>query len=135
MIAGKPQLAGGAVHAARLDAAQLGLLDLEATGQLRTNHGSHNVIALVEILRAAHNLQRNGIVIRIDVGLAHVDAAQPHMIGIRVRLLGDDLCRDHVVERLTHRIDCLDLGARTDELRRQILRILRQLDHLFQPVI
>ena len=135
VIAGKPQLASGAVHAHGDHAAQLALLDLDVAGELGADHGGHDVVALVEVLGAAHDLQRLGFALGVDVGLAHVDLGDPHVVGIGMRLLGDHLGRHDVVERLAHGVDGLDLGAGADEFGRELLRVLRKLDHAGQPVI
>ena len=131
VIAGKAELAGGAVHAAGYDAAQLALLDVHVTRQLRADHGGHDVVALVEVLRTAHDLQGLGVAVGVDVVGAHVDHGDPQVVGIGVRLLGDDLRRYDLVICLAHRVDGLDLGTGADELAGELRGILRQLDHGF----
>ena len=135
MVARKPQLAGRAVHAAAHDAAKLALLDLHAAGKLGANERCNDMIALLEVLRAADNLERLGLAVLAQVEAAYVHPAHPHVVGIRVRLLRNHLRRDHMVERLAHRIDRLDLRAGADELRRKLLWRFRHIYQRLQPVI
>ena len=93
------------------------------------------MVALLEVLRAAHDGERLGLAILAQVPTAHVHLAHPHVVGIGVRLLRDHLRRDHVVERLAHGIDRLDLRAGADELGGELLRRLRHVDERLQPVI
>jgi len=135
MVAGKPQLASGAVHAHGNHAAQLALLDLDVARQLGADHGGHNVVALVEVLGAADNLQGLGITVGVHVAGAHVNLGDPHMVGVRVRLLGKHLCSHNVVKGLAHGLDSLDLGTGANEFGRELGRILRNLDHAGKPVV
>ena len=73
VVAAQTKLARGAVHAEAGDAAKLGLLDLHVAGQLRAHHGGDDMVALVEILGAADDLQRLGVAFFVDVEPAHVD--------------------------------------------------------------
>ena len=135
MVAGKPQLASGAVHAHGDHAAQLALLDLDVARQLCADHGGHNVVALVEVLSAADNLQGLGIAVGVHVAGAHVNLGDPHMVGVRVRLLGKHLGSHNVVKGLAHGLDSLDLGTGANEFGRELGRILRNLDHAGKPVV
>ena len=135
VVAGQAKLALGAVHAAGYDAAQLALLDVHVARQFRADHGGHDVVALIEVLRAAHNLQGLGVAVGVDVVGAHVDQGDPQVVGIGVCLLGDHLRRDDLVICLAHRVDGLDLGAGADELAGELRGILRQLNHRFQPFV
>ena len=135
MVAGKPQLASGAVHAHGDHAAQLALLDLDVARQLGADHGGHNVVAFVEVLSTADNLQGLGIAVGIHVTGAHVNLGDPHMVGVRVRLFGDHLSGDDMVEGLAHGLDSLDLGTGANEFGRELGRILRNLDHAGKPVV
>ena len=135
VVAAKAQLALGAVHAATLDAAQLALLDLDVAGQHRADHGHDDLVTLVEVLGAADDLQRRGVAGLVDVLVAHGDLAEPHVVGVGVRLLGEHLAHHHVVEMLAHVLDRLDLGAGTDELAVEHLHVVRQVHHGTQPLI
>ena len=135
MVTRKPQLAGRAIHAAAYDAAKLALLDLHAAGKLGANECCNDMIALLEVLRAADNLERLRLAVLAQVEAAYVHPAHPHVVGIRVRLLRNHLRRDHMVERLAHRIDRLDLRAGADELRRKLLWRFRHIYQRLQPVI
>ena len=53
-----PSSVGRAVHALARDAAQLGLLDSHAVGQRRADERHRHLVAGLEVLRAAHDLQR-----------------------------------------------------------------------------
>ena len=135
MVVAQAELALGAVHAHRGDAAKLGLLDLEVAGQDGTDHGGDDVVALVEVLGAADDLQRLGLAVGAEVLLAHVDLADVHVVGIGVRLLGDDLRGHNVIEVGADALDGLDLGARADELIDELGGVLRHVDHGLEPLI
>ena len=135
VVGGQAELARGAVHAHRHHAAELALLDLDVAGQHRAHHGGHDMVALVEVLRAAHDLQRLGVALGIDVVGAHVNRADPQMVRIGMGGLGEHLRGDHVVKGLAHGLDRLDLGARADELAGELGRVLRQLNHSGKPVV
>ena len=135
VVGPEAELALRAVHAAGLDAAELALLDLEVAGQDRADHGGHDLVALVEVLGAADDLERDGIALLVDVVLSHVDEAQPHVVGVGVGLLAHDLRRVHVVEVRADLLDGLDLGAGADVLRDEVLGVLGHVDHGLEPLI
>ena len=135
MVATETELASRAVHATGLHAAKLALLDLEVTGEHRADHRDDDLVALLEVLGAADDLQRNGIAVRVDVPGANGDLAKPHVVRIRVRLLRDDLANDDMVEIGANALDRLDLGAGADELAVQDLGIGREVDHGAEPLI
>ena len=135
VIAAEAKLALGAVHAAGLHAAELALLDLEVAGEHGADHGHDDFVALVEVLGAADDLQRSGVALGVRVLVAHGDLAEPHVVRVGVRLLGDHLADDHVVEVLTHVLDRLDLGSGANEFAVQDLRIIWQVNHRTQPLI
>ena len=62
-------------------------LILKSPGRHRADHGGDDMVALVEVLGTAHDLKRLGIAIGIHVVASDVDLANPHVIGIGMRLL------------------------------------------------
>ena len=56
LIIAKTQLARRAVHAARLNATQLGLFNLEVSRKHRANHCRNNVVSLIKVLSTTNNL-------------------------------------------------------------------------------
>ena len=135
VVAAQAELARGAVHAHGHDAAKLALLDLDVAGQNCADHGRDDVVAGLEVLRAADDLQRSGIAVGVEVLVAHVDRAHIHVVAIGVRGLGKHLGGHHVVEGLAHGVNRLDLGAGTDIFVRKGLGILRNIDHGLEPVV
>ena len=135
MVAAQTELARGTVHAHGHDAAKLALLDLDVAGQDSANHGRDDVVAGLEVLRAADDLQRGRIAVGVEVLVAHVDRAHIHVVAIGVRGLGEHLGSHHVVEGLAHGVNRLDLGAGTDIFVRKGLGILRNIDHGLEPVV
>ena len=133
MVAAQTKLARGAVHAEAGDAAKLGLLDLHVAGQLRAHHGGDDMVALVEILGAADDLQRLGVAFFVDVEPAHVDRAHPHMIGVGMMLLFKDLGSYHVVERGAKRLNALHARSRKVEFVAERLDVRRDLNVFVQP--
>ena len=73
LIIAKTQLARRAVHAARLNATQLGLFNLKVSRKYCTNHCGNNVVSLIKVLSSANNLQRNRISVLIHIIVAHVN--------------------------------------------------------------
>ena len=135
VVAAQAELARGAVHAHGHDAAKLALLDLDVAGKHGANHGRDDVVAGLEVLRAADDLQRSGVAVGVEVLVTHVDRAHIHVVAIGVRGLGEHLGGHHVVEGLAHGVDRLDLGAGTDIFVRKGLGILRNIDHGLEPVV
>ena len=135
VVSAQAKLALGAVHAARLDATQLALLDLEVAGKHGADHRDDDLVALVEVLGAAHNLQRGRIAVLVNVLVAHGDLAQPHVVGVGVGLLGEHLAHDDVLEVGANALDRLDLGAGADELGVEDLRVIGQVHHGAEPLI
>ena len=135
VVRAQAELALGAVHATRLDATQLALLDLEVSGQHRADHGADDVVALVEVLGAADNLQRHGVALGIHVLVAHRDLAEPHVVGVGVRDLAHDLRRDHVLEVGPDLLDGLDLGSGAGELLHELVRVVGHVHHGLEPLI
>ena len=135
VVAAQAELARGAVHAHGHDAAKLALLDLDVAGQNCADHCRDDVVAGLEVLRAADNLQRGGVAVGVEVLVTHVDRAHIHMVAIGVRGLGEHLGGHHVVEGLAHGVNRLNLGAGADILVRKGLRIFRNIDHGLEPVV
>ena len=135
VVAAQTELARGAVHAHGHDTAKLALLDLDVAGQNCADHGRDDVVAGLEVLRAADDLQRSGVAVGVEVLVTHVDRAHIHVVAIGVRGLGEHLGGHHVVEGLAHGVYRLDLGAGTDIFVRKGLGILRNIDHGLEPVV
>ena len=135
VVAAQAELACGAVHAHGHDAAELALLDFDVAGKHGADHGRDDVVAGLEVLRAADDLQWSGIAVGVEVLVTHVDRAHIHVVAIGVRGLGEHLGGHHVVEGLAHGVDRLDLGAGTDIFVRKGLGILRNIDHGLEPVV
>ena len=135
VVAAQAELARRAVHAHGHDAAKLALLDLDVAGKHSADHCRDDVVASLEVLRAADDLQRGGVAVGVEILVAHVDRAHIHMVAIGVRGLGKHLGSHHVVEGLAHGVDRLDLGAGTDIFVRKGLGILRNIDHGLEPVV
>ena len=110
-------------------------LILEVTGEHSADHRDDDLVALLEILGAADDLQRSGIAVRVNVPGANGDLAKPHVVRIRVRLLRDDLSNNDMVKIGANALDRLDLGASADELAVQDLGISREVDHGAEPLI
>ena len=135
VVAAQTELARRAVHAHGHDAAKLALLDLDVAGQNCADHGRDDVVASLEVLRAADNLQRGGVAVGVEVLVTHVNRAHIHMVAIGVRGLGEHLGGHHVVEGLAHGVNRLNLGAGADILVRKGLRIFRNINHGLEPVV
>ena len=132
MVAAQAKLTHRAVHAVADDAAQLRLLDLDVARKLGADKRRDDMIALVEVLSTAHDLEGFGSA--VGAGLSHVDHAHPHMVGIGVRFLGDDLGRDHVVERGAGFVNTFDTGARKVEPVAESLRVCGHVNVLAEPL-
>ena len=91
------------------------------------------MIALVEILGTAHDLERLGIALRIDVVLAYVDFAYPHVIGVGMRFLLDHLGSNYMVESIPCFLDALDARSGEVEPIAERLQVSRYFDVLVKP--
>ena len=100
MVASQPKFVCRAVHAAALDTAKLRLLDGHAVGQRGADKRDRHLVAGLEVLRAAHDLQR--------LGRADVDARHPQLVGLGMALLGNDLADHHAFKRGAGNVDALD---------------------------
>ncbi len=129
------QLAGGAVHAAGLHAAQLALLDLEVAGKHRAFHGHDDMLVSRHVGGAADDLQRHGIALVVHIVGPHVHHGDLHMVGVGMRHAGEDVAGDHVVQRGAGMLDGLYLGTRADKLSHQIRDLLGQVHHSGEPLI
>ncbi|MNZ51454.1 hypothetical protein D3C78_692690 [compost metagenome] len=83
------QFGGRAEHAERLDAAQLGLLDLEVLAQHRADHGEGDLDPRAGIRRTADHLEG-------FAAIAHLADAQ--LVGVRVLFGCKDLADHHAAE-------------------------------------
>ncbi len=106
------QLLGRAEHAVGLDAAQLGLLDLEVARQFGADHGEGDLQARAHVGRAADDLE----------GLATVaDLADAQLVGVRVLLGRQHLADDHAAERAGNRDHGVDLEAGHGQASHQLV--------------
>ena len=101
VVLGKTQLLIGAEHAVRLHAAKLALRDVNAAGQVGVMERGGNQIALMDVLRAGDDLKR--------LVFAHIDHADPHVVGVFVALHGKHLADDDVPDLRVHAGGGLDL--------------------------
>ena len=104
VVGAQPQLARRADHARRHDAAQLALLYLHVARQHATHAGDGHLQTRAHVRGAAHNLQR-------FFG-AHVHGRDVHMVGVGMRLAGQNMPHDHAVERVAELLHALDAHAR-----------------------
>ncbi len=88
-------------------AAQLRLLDHEVAGQLRAGQSERDLVALLEVLRAADDLAQ---------AVAVIDLAEAQTVGVGMLDERDDLADDEVRRVDAGRGDVLDLGAGEREL-------------------
>ena len=72
-VVAQAQFLGRAVHTQGNLAAQLALLDLEVAGQHGAHHGDGDLVAHVEVLRTADDLQGFGISLAIGVAVGDID--------------------------------------------------------------
>ena len=135
VVGGDAQLAGGAVHAVGLHAAQLARRDLDTAGQLGPLHGHDDVVACMDVRSAADDLQRGGVAVGIRVLLSHGHLADPHVVRVGVTLGGQDLAGHDVLEVGAHLLDRLDLSASADELIDQLLGVIGDVHHRLEPFI
>ena len=83
------QLGSRAQHAEGLDAAQLGLLDLEVAWQFGADHGERDLDAWAGVRGAAHDLEG-------FLAVAYLAHAQ--LVGVRVLFGGEDFAHDDAAE-------------------------------------
>ena len=86
---GEPQLLQRAQHAAGQNAPELALFDLNAAGQQSLVLGHRHEVALVDVPGAGDDLDR--------LGLAHVNLADPHVVGVGMVLHPDDPACHHIL--------------------------------------
>ena len=98
MIVAEAEFVFGADHAARLDAADLGLFDHEAAGQSAAGQSHGNGLASGDIGRAANY--------GVDCG-ADIDFADSQAIGVFVGVASLNTTDDYAVEALSEIIDAL----------------------------
>jgi hypothetical protein len=103
VVLGETELARRAQHAEGLDAAQLGLLDLELAGQHRADHRARHLHAGGGIGRAADDLQQ--------LAGTGVDLAELELVGVGVLLRLDDLRHHDATEGGRGGFGLLDLEA------------------------
>ena len=120
------QLLERAEHAAGLHAAELALRDMHAAGEpgIVLRHG--HKVALVDVLRAGHDL--DGL-LRADV-----DHADPHVVGIFMPRHREHLADDDIFDLGVHARCCLNLltGNRHDLVVFAVSRL--NIYKLFEPV-
>ena len=108
MVIADAELTLGAVHAAAGHTAQLRLLDRKVARQRRAHHGRDDMVASIEVLRAADDLQRLRVSIGINIAGTHVDLGDPQMIGVGMRRLLEHLGGDDVLERIADLVDAFN---------------------------
>jgi len=134
VVAADAELARRTVHAHARDAAQLRLLDGEIARQGGADERRDDVVPRVEVLRAAHDLQRLGVAVGVHVVGAHVHLRHPHVVGVGVRLLLEHLGGDDLVERGARLLDALDARAREVEPIAERLQVARHVNVFVKPI-
>ena len=126
MAASQVELALRADHAAALDTAQLRLLDLEVTGQNRTDGSDGDLEPSAYVGRSAHDLRRLG-------AIAKVDGRHRHMIAVGMGLAGLDEANLHALEIRAQSLDALDAGSGQIKPIAEVLQGIGHLDHRVKP--
>ena len=119
-------------HAVALDAAQAGLLELEAVLEHGAAERHGDGVAGLEVVGAADDLPHAA------VGLADLDGAQAELVGVGVLLAGQHLADDEAAEVLrvargADPVDALHLGAGHGEQLRELLHRALPVDVLLEP--
>ena len=135
LVIAKTQLARRAVHAARLNATQLGLFNLKVSRKYRTDHCGNNVVSLIKVLSAANNLQRNRISVFIHIVVAHVNKGNVHVIRIRVGLFAHNLSCNDMVKICADTLYSLNLSTSAHKLALKVFWVLRKINERLQPFI
>jgi hypothetical protein len=99
-------------------------LDDEVAGQLRAGQGERDLVALLEILRAADDLAH---------ALAVVDLAEAQAVGVGMLHEGDDLADDEVRRVDAGGVDALDLRAGEGELVQHLRHGHGEIDVVAEP--
>lgn len=129
VILGQPELVLGAQHAGRHDALDRLLGEREPAGQLGADaRPQHLAAGRGHVGRAAHDLGRGAAALGDDVD-------QRELVGLRVRLLADDLGDDDAGEPGAEVGQALDLDAGARQRARALLDRRRAIEiaHLEQP--
>ena len=134
MVAAEAELARRAVHAARRHAPQLRFLDPDAAGKLGAHKRHDDVVARVEILRSADDLQRLGRTVGPEVRLAHIHPADPHMVAVGMRVLADDAACHDMVERVAQTLHAFHARARQIDPVAERLHVRGDLDVFGKPL-
>ena len=129
VLVGQAQLALGADHAARLDAANLCRLQLRRMTAVRVDQvgadaGEGDLLPRGDVRRAADDGVR---------GAAHIDGGEAQPVGVGVRVDGRHAPDDDVVPALADDLDVVDLDARERQAVRQRARLLVNLDVGLEP--
>ena len=135
LVIAKTQLARRAVHAARLNATQLGLFNLKVSRKYCTNHCGNNVVSLIKVLSSANNLQRNRISVLIHIIVAHVNEGNVHVIRIRMRLFAHNLSCNNIIKVSANTLYSFNLSARAHKLTLKVFWVLRKINERLQPFI
>ena len=134
MTVADAELTLGAVHATAGHTAQLRLLDREVARQRRAHHGCNDMVASIEVLRAADDLQRLRVSIGINIAGTHVDLGDPQMIGVGMRRLLEHLGSDDILERIADLVDAFNTRARQIEAIAERLEVGRHVNVLVKPL-
>ncbi len=103
-IFAKTQLDWAAKHSFTLNAAQVGLANLNSVGQLCARQRQRNFVSSFVIGRAANDLAFRSTAI--------IDFANRQAIGVRMTRRSGDLRNDHLLNVRAARFDVLGLDAR-----------------------
>ena len=126
MVVAEAELARGAQHAARGDAADLGRAELDAARRdHRAGRGEHHLEALPRVRSAAHHLQRRA--------LADVHHADLELVGVRVPPGLQDVADDEGRQIARLVLDVLDLEPDARQRVGDRLEVGVAAEVLFQP--
>ena len=119
------QLCLRAQHAVRLNATQLGLLDLEVARQLCANHGERNLQARAHVWRSAHDLEGFRAI---------ADLAYAQLVGVRMLLGAQHLTHHHTTEYAGGRRNAIDLKTGHRQTGNQLVAIYLRANPATQPL-
>ena len=115
-----------AEHPHRLAPANLGLLDLEITGENRTDPGERNQVAGSMVLGSANDLQGFA---------AGIDLTERQPVGFRVLIDGKKLRHHHAIQTFADFLHRIDLKAGHGQSVGKLLRGEIEIDVLFEPFV
>ena len=126
VLGGQAQLLQRAQHAVGQHAPQLALFNLHAAGQQGLVLGHGHYVALVDVPGTGDDLD--------GLSLAHVQLADPHVVGIGVVLHLHDAAGHHIFQRVVQNFGDFHLGAGEGHgLRKIAVADRTHIDKLIQP--